>query len=59
MKTAARLYQTHGRQGLRVAANRASKLAQEGDRGGAMEWLLISEAVQQIIQEKETPDAGT
>ncbi|WP_298722608.1 hypothetical protein [uncultured Ferrovibrio sp.] len=44
-KTAASLIRHHGRKAAKVAASRANKLAEEGDREGAMEWLRISEAV--------------
>ncbi len=49
-KTAGLLFRFHGRRALRIAANRASMLAESGDREGALEWLRISEAVRDILQ---------
>lgn len=49
-KTAGLLLRFHGRRALRIAANRASMLAEGGDRSGALEWLRISEAVREILQ---------
>ncbi len=48
-KTAGLLCRFHGRRALRIAANRASMLAESGDRAGALEWLRISEAVRDIL----------
>lgn len=52
-KTAGLLFKFHGRRALRIAASRASMLAEGGDRAGALEWLRISEAVRDIL-ERET-----
>lgn len=49
-KTAGLLFRFHGRRALRIAAHRASMLAEGGDRDGALEWLRISEAVRDILQ---------
>jgi hypothetical protein len=49
-KTASLLFRFHGRRALRIAANRASMLAEGGDRAGALEWLRISEAVRDILK---------
>lgn len=49
-KTAGLLFRFHGRRALRIAANRASMLAEGGDRAGALEWLRISEAVRDLLQ---------
>lgn len=53
-KTAASLIRHHGRKAAKVAASRASKLAEEGDREGAMEWLRISETVLEMIKKQKT-----
>jgi hypothetical protein len=49
-KTAGLLLRFHGRRALRIAASRASMLAESGDRDGALQWLRISEAVREILQ---------
>jgi hypothetical protein len=49
-KTAGLLFRFHGRRALRIAATRATTLAEGGDRGGAIEWLRISEAVRDLLQ---------
>lgn len=49
-KTAHLLCRFHGRRALRIAAHRATLLAEGGDRDGALEWLRISEAVRDILQ---------
>jgi hypothetical protein len=49
-KTAGLLFRFHGRRALRIAASRASMLAESGDRDGALQWLRISEAVREILQ---------
>ncbi|WP_341912363.1 hypothetical protein [Ferrovibrio terrae] len=51
-KTAGLLFGFHGRRALRIAATRANILAESGDRGGAIEWLRISEAVREIIRQE-------
>lgn len=48
--TAGLLCRFHGRRALRIAANRATMLAEDGDRAGALTWLRISEAVRDILQ---------
>lgn len=50
VRTAGLLFRFHGRRALRIAANRASMLAEGGDRDGALEWLRISEAVRDLLQ---------
>lgn len=50
MKTAVTLVYYHGPKALKVAAFRASRLAGDGDKTGALEWLEISEAVAKLIQ---------
>jgi len=52
-KTAGLLFRFHGRRALRIATTRATSLAEDGDRGGAIEWLRISEAVRDIIQNQD------
>jgi hypothetical protein len=54
-KTAGLLFRFHGRRALRIAAIRANFLAEGGDRGGAIEWLRISEEVREIIR-RETEE---
>lgn len=49
-KTAGLLLRFHGRRALRIAASRASMLAESGDRDGALQWLRISEAVREMLQ---------
>lgn len=49
-KTAGQLFRFHGRRALRIATTRATTLAEGGDRGGAIEWLRISEAVRDLIR---------
>lgn len=49
-RTAGLLFRFHGRRALRIAASRASMLAESGDRDGALQWLRISEAVREILQ---------
>lgn len=51
-KTAGLLFKFHGRRALRIAANRATMLAEDGDRLGAIEWLRISEAVRDLLKQE-------
>lgn len=48
--TAEALIHHHGGKAPRIAATRAEKLAQDGDRDGAMEWLSIAEEVVRRIR---------
>lgn len=52
VKTAGLLFRFHGRRALQIATTRANSLAEGGNRGGAMEWLRISEAVLKLIKQK-------
>ncbi|MCW0235296.1 MAG: hypothetical protein OJJ21_16980 [Ferrovibrio sp.] len=49
-RTAGLLFKFHGRRALKIAANRATMLAEDGDRDGAIEWLRISEAVRDLLK---------
>jgi hypothetical protein len=49
-RTAGLLVQVHGSLAVRLAALRANRLAEEGDRDGAFEWLRISEAVVALLK---------
>ncbi len=49
-RTAGLLIGFHGRGAVRLAAQRANRLAEEGDRAGAFEWLRISEAVLALLK---------
>lgn len=44
------LFNFHGQRALRIAAMRANRLAEGGDKVGALEWLRISEEVMKILQ---------
>jgi hypothetical protein len=57
-KIAGLLVRFHGQKAVKVAATRASHLVERGDRGGAMEWLRISETVLAMVRGTRKPADG-
>ncbi|MCR6630950.1 MAG: hypothetical protein NVV74_13385 [Magnetospirillum sp.] len=48
------LIRHHDRRALGIAARRAMRLGESGDRDGALEWLEISRAVRELQQGKRS-----
>lgn len=49
----------HGHRAIRVAAARASRLVEMGDRTGATKWLRISEALVKKARETDDREYGS